>query len=789
MVDVKNNSSIEEQEGMAPEADSYSSALDALFLLNPQIMWVYDRDTLRFMEVNDAAIAHYGYTRDEFLSLRILDIRPQEEIPRLMERLAILDDNHFLTGEWQHRTKDGRIIHVEVSTRAIPFAGKRAALTAVNDITARKEAEQEQERLLSELRYITHASRCLFWHADVRDWGDGKGLRWQITSPPQENAERLFPIAMQPTDNFYRAWYRSRLEEDRLATYASAEQQIRSGKSFTVEYRFRTKDNEIRWASEEVSVEVVEPDRAWRVVSVATDITQRKNAEETLRYMMDSAQCLLWYADIEQADETGIMDWDLRIPAETTAAQQFLPLEVPSGSSYAQAWEHSRHPDDSDRMNAWGQIQVELNQGYSQEFRCFDKYGKMHWLKEDVHVEPVGPGRWRAAGVCTDITPFKESEYARICAVEAQAASEQRYRSVVERVRDVIFETNADGRCVFLNAAWQEITGYDVAESMGRSLTNIMLPEHQAEYENLLATLKNGSRLQGPREFACYAKDGQTIWLEVSGQSTYDSEGQFSGVLGTIRDITEQKRMQAQLMRTEKLAALGELAAGVAHEINNPLSVASAMAQFLEMHSDPDVQGDANTIHRMIERITRIIHSLRIFAHDGPRNSKRPVPVSTIVENAMNIVGNKLRQAEIEVERDLPTHLPEAMVNEGEIEQVMVNLLMNAEYALRSVVPEARQIHISAHREMTYTADSEEEWLCIIVRDNGCGMSDAVKARIFDPFFTTKDIGEGTGLGLSICHGIIQGHGGSLTVESEIGKGTTFTIFLRTWIPPQESSE
>jgi two-component system NtrC family sensor kinase len=371
---------------------------------------------------------------------------------------------------------------------------------------------------------------------------------------------------------------------------------------------------------------------------------------------------------------------------------------------------------------------------------------------------------------------------------EALRASEARFRAVVEGMGEGMLLTDLSDVILYCNARMAQMSGYTVEEMRGRAAYELLLP--QEAWPTLQA--RNRHRANGTSEryeTPLLRKDGNTWWAEVHATPLYDPDGvSVVGTIGCLADITprkqaeaERERLAALLLQNEKRVALGELVAGVAHEINNPLAAASALAQLLENHPAVEVQADAQTIHRMLKRIERIVRSLRCFAASNDHPQREEVRVETILEEALHLVGPTLRQAWIRVEQDIATDLPTVRASAGQIEQVLVNLLVNAEQALRPKAAGERCLRIHARRDASHPlqpAPSILGWVVIEIEDTGVGIPPEIHGRLFDPFFTTKPVGEGTGLGLSICQGIVQAHGGSLTFQSRVGKGTIFTLAL-----------
>ena len=230
----------------------------------------------------------------------------------------------------------------------------------------------------------------------------------------------------------------------------------------------------------------------------------------------------------------------------------------------------------------------------------------------------------------------------------------------------------------------------------------------------------------------------------------------------------ELKQMQAQLIRSEKLASQGELVAGIAHEINNPLTgilVYSSLI-FSDPKLDPDLKPDLETIVRETQRCASIVKGLLDFSRETPLQ-KKPLSLEQVIEEALNLVIHQSLFHDIIITKRYATDLPEVMADHNQIEQVFINLLLNAGQAMTGA------------GDLTITTGSVPGGgsVFISIRDTGCGISEEHLGKIFDPFFTTKDQ-KGTGLGLSVSFGIIANHGGKIGVESEVDRGTTFTVIL-----------
>jgi PAS domain S-box-containing protein len=296
------------------------------------------------------------------------------------------------------RTGDIRCLQEEVQIQPIG-PGMWRAVGTTWDITERIRTEELQLD-------IARSARCLMWYADVTDTGEER-LLWKVQMLSEEAARSFLPLRTEPGDDYALALARSRLPEDNERMRLYGRDRIRANQSYSQEYRVLALDGDIRWIKEDVDVTPV-ADGKWRLVGICTDITERKRTEDLMRYVARSARCLLWTAIVSQRSD-GFLEWESPELLDEAAAQEFMPLELQGDHAYSQALHDSRL-DEQDRMYEYSAERIRRGEGYSQEFRCANRYGDIRWLHEDVNIECLGPGRWRAVGVCIDVTDLKRTE-------------------------------------------------------------------------------------------------------------------------------------------------------------------------------------------------------------------------------------------------------------------------------------------------------------------------------------------------------------------------------------------
>jgi PAS domain S-box-containing protein len=360
-------------------------------------------------------------------------------------------------------------------------------------------------------------------------------------------------------------------------------------------------------------------------------------------------------------------------------------------------------------------------------------------------------------------------------------------RAALEDAAEAICRVDLEGRVVSVNRAFTRLTGYEAGEIVGRSWeTTVSAADRPLVRADLqVATEKVERDVHGAR------KDGTPFDMQLAVVPIVDLLGSRPGPKGHyffIRDLTERRRMENQLIFAGRMAAVGTLAAGVAHEINNPLAYivanidfvrhqlttfATRIARLSSLNGDlghsVDEAGEALAEARQgAERVRNIVRDLRVFAR-GDEDQSGPVALRRVLDSSINIAWNEIRHRARLVKDYGDTPMVEA--NESRLGQVFLNLLLNAAHAIPEGETERNEIRVSTRTDGRGHAVVE-------IRDTGAGIPAAIRERIFDPFFTTKPAGEGTGLGLWICSGILSALGGEIGVDSDVGKGSSFRVML-----------
>jgi PAS domain S-box-containing protein len=369
-------------------------------------------------------------------------------------------------------------------------------------------------------------------------------------------------------------------------------------------------------------------------------------------------------------------------------------------------------------------------------------------------------------GVARDVTDERD----RALALER---SEARYTRLVESASDAIFTVESGGLLTAVNRSLERSSGHSRGDLLGAPFVSLIDSRDQVLAAQTLRETVGGQRRRVELRYP--AADGAVRLCSLTLTPLIERE-RVTGALGIVRDVTDEKRLTEQLLQQEKLAAVGQLVSGVAHELNNPLASVTAFAQLL-LAAPPDAPYDRQAIEAINQearRAAKIVSNLLTFARQH-QPERTVADINRVIDDTLELRRYALRTANVTVETSFDEGLPLTWADPFQLQQVVLNLLTNAEHALFTW---------DGERTLSLTTESSGDQLIIRVKDSGPGIAPEHLQRIFNPFFTTKPVGEGTGLGLSISDGIVREHGGRIRAESRVGHGATFIVELPYVAPP-----
>jgi PAS domain S-box-containing protein len=429
------------------------------------------------------------------------------------------------------------------------------------------------------------------------------------------------------------------------------------------------------------------------------------------------------------------------------------------GATY-EAFLDNIHPDDREMVNKAYTESVETKTLYNIVHRLLLKDGTVKYVRERCETFSDGDGKpVRSIGTVQDVTERKLAEDA-LRNSEASLAEAQRIAHVGSWDWDITKDI------ISYSDEFHRIFGQKV-RNFGMFLDSLH-PDDRKVVEKSVKRALQGNKPYDI-EYRIFLPNGEERSIHAQGEVTFDNTGKPIRMIGTVQDITEYKKMQEQLILTDRLASIGELAAGIAHELNNPLTGVVGFSQLLlDKEMPADIKQDVKVVYSEARRASQVVKNLLTFARKHAA-AKEKVNINDIINKVLELRAYEQNLENIKINTRFDPELPEIMADYFQLQQVFLNIVINAEYFMKE-----------AHHKgkLTITTERVNRKVRASFADDGPGIAREDLGHLFDPFFTTKEVGKGTGLGLSICHGIVAEHGGRIYVESELGKGATFIVEL-----------
>jgi len=368
----------------------------------------------------------------------------------------------------------------------------------------------------------------------------------------------------------------------------------------------------------------------------------------------------------------------------------------------------------------------------------------------------------RYQGTLVDITEKRK--------MERQLEQQEEFRRrLLESFPDLILVVDLEERYTFVSARVHDLLGYEPDELLGRKISDTQ--DHSSELVILYREVAFNSKTFGSSEFVGRHRNGSWRTMRASASQFYDAEGRLSGVIVSIRDITMEKKLEQQIVQSERLAAMGAMIGGVAHELNNPLTSILGVSELLQDSQTSDsARKQMALLQKETRRAAEIVKNLTYFSRP-PTPGKTRVNLAEVVERTLNLHAYSLRKNNITVDFLREPSVPYVEGDPHQLMQVFLNLIVNAEQAIR----EARD-----RGTLRIRLASNGETVSASFQDDGPGIPVEILPNIFDPFYTTKRPGRGTGLGLSICKSVLKEHNGTVEAANAPGGGAVFTVTLRT---------
>jgi two-component system NtrC family sensor kinase len=367
----------------------------------------------------------------------------------------------------------------------------------------------------------------------------------------------------------------------------------------------------------------------------------------------------------------------------------------------------------------------------------------------------------RYQGTLVDVTERRK--------LERQLVQQEEFRRrLLESFPDLILVVDLEERYTFVSFRVRDLLGYQPEDLMGKKISET--EDHSPELAALYHDVASGIRIFGSAEYGARHRDGSWRTMRASASQLFDADGKLGGVIVSVRDITTEKKLEQQIIQSERLAAMGAMIGGVAHELNNPLTSILGVSELLQDSQTTDAaRKQIAILQQQARRAAEIVHNLTYFSRP-PAPGKTPVNLGEVVERTLNLHAYSLRKNSITVDFLREPGLPYVEGDPHQLMQVFLNLILNAEQAIR----EARD-----RGTLRIRLGNAGEAVWASFQDDGPGIPADTLASIFDPFYTTKRPGRGTGLGLSICKSVMKEHNGTIEAANAPGGGAVFTVTLR----------
>ena len=646
--------------------------------------------------------------------------------------------------------------------RAIPMLDLSGRIVGVSgtlsDVTSRVSVEVELRRQQTLYRLIAENS------SDVIALVALHGGHLTYVSPSAEHV-----LGYTPEDLVGVEWWTLLDGKDR-ERITQAVQSVRDRKPVTETARVRRKDGTWTWIEARADAVLEDDGQVVGYRITARDTTDSRAA--ALALMESEAKYRLLAESID--DIVCLQDLDgtaLYYSASTEKALGFTPTELIGKDVFALT-----HPDDLAKLAGDAYLAVLRGETPLVEWRCLRKDGSYIWVETHTALLRNESGiPDRLLSVTRDIEGRKQAE-------EALRQSEERMRALIARAAYGIFRSTRDGRFLDVNPALVAMLGYEsTADLMSIDIMRDMYVDI-GERERWMAAIDSGAHPEW-FDLTWRRKDGVPIAGRLSARAARDGHGDVVWYEGIAENVTERLRREAVVRRAERMSSLGHTLAGVAHELNNPLAAISGFAQILLKTQLPKEDRSAiETIHREAKRAAKIVKDLLTFARRQESSERHRVDLNDIVRYIADTQRYAMETHGVLCELVLSDEPAFVAADPAQLEQVMLNLLVNARQALEAMtapIPAGR-VGLGATRTpmVVIRTSVRNNTVSLEISDNGPGIAAGELPRIWDPFWTTKEEGEGTGLGLSVVHGIVTEHGGSIDVETRLGAGTTFAVSL-----------
>jgi PAS domain S-box-containing protein len=497
---------------------------------------------------------------------------------------------------------------------------------------------------------------------------------------------------------------------------------------------------------------VLRDGRTAGVSCLARDVTQERENEARFAELFNSLQEGVYFT----TPQGEILDANPALARMLGYSSREALLRVNAGDFYVDPAERAKGRAILEEQGRLLGQEIVLRRRDGKTITCLDSAT----VVRDASGQPV-----RYQGTLVDISARRE--------MERSLHEQQEFaRRLIESFPDLIVVLDRDCKFTFVSNRIRDVLGMAPADLLGQRYGQRAHPEDRASLDELVRGVISGEKTNDTLEYRSQHLDGTWRMLRATAAPIANADGTIGGMVVSLRDVTELNRLEQQVAQSEKLAAMGQMIAGVAHELNNPLTAILAVSDMLREHSeDPGHKRQLELLHQQARRAADIVQDLLSFARP-PAPRKGRVQIADVLRRALHLHEYSLRRNNVAVDFLPERGIPDVVGDANQLIQVFLNLVVNAEQAIREV-REGGTIRVRMGRG---AAGISSVWASI--QDDGPGIPQEILEKIFDPFFTTKRPGRGTGLGLSISMAIVKEHGGEIEVQAVPGGGSVFVVTL-----------
>jgi two-component system cell cycle sensor histidine kinase/response regulator CckA len=718
---------------------------------------VIDPATGRYLDANETACAAHGFTKDEYLGLRVQDIDPLVTSRPWVELTAHRRLAGTRTFQSRHLRKDGSSFPVEVNLTFVRM-DRDYLVSVARDITERERADRAVRVSEERYRTLVAATSAIVWDSPPSGEFDSDQPGWTAFTGQTLAEHRGW------------GWLDAVHPDDREASARAWAAATAERREYRVEHRLRRADGEYRQMSGR-AFPILDPDGAIREwVGTHTDVTDQRQAERALRDREELLQTIIAHipCGVFWKDRNSVLLGCNNQFAEDFGAASPEALIGESDDTLATAADAAAFIASDRRVIETGEPLLHVEEPHSQAD------GRVTTLlTSKVPLRGRDGAVIGVLGVYQDISERKRVEAER----DALLARLQLH---IERMPLAYVLLDADLRIADWNPAAVSIFGHPRTDALGMRPGDLVPAAFRPQAEDLLRRIRGGD-MAAHSVNENVTRDGRAITCEWINTPLVEDDGRFAGVLCLAQDITERKSLEEQFRQAQKMEAFGQLAGGVAHDFNNLLTIISGYSDILleSPRLDDRSRELVREIHTAGSRAALLTGQLLAFSR---RQVVQPrvLDLNAVVAGAEQMLGRLIGE-DVTLTTAPAPGLDRVKADAGQVEQVLLNLVVNA----RDAMPRGGRITIVTANVVLNDADrlgraevTPGRYVRLTVTDTGCGMTEEVRRHIFEPFFTTKGPGKGTGLGLATVFGIVKQSGGHIGVASEVGRGTTFEIHL-----------